>query len=300
MSTRQLVGRLVNPFEREGKWYKANLHTHTTTSDGNVSVVERIKQYQEKGYSILALTDHLKTNDVTLLSSEGFLVLSGMETHPLCPGGDPYHLVCLNISHPFDFPEATDANERIALVKKAGGEVIVGHPYWCGHNLNQLLPLAGYIGIEVYNATCTRIGKGFSSVHWDDLLDVGVVTPAVASDDVHSGGRDIFMGWTMVKAQELTPDSIMESLRSGCYYASCGPIIEDFRLKDNKVGLKCSPVQEIHFICQRSNGLSFYAEKGKEITEAEIQLTENIKYVRAEVVDRQGRHAWTNPFIFND
>ena len=31
--------KLRNPFARAGKWYKANLHTHTTTSDGRVYTI---------------------------------------------------------------------------------------------------------------------------------------------------------------------------------------------------------------------------------------------------------------------
>ncbi len=33
------------------------------------------------------------------------------------------------------------------------------------------------------------------------------------------------------------------------------------------------------------------------LTYAEMPLHENLQYVRAEVIDRQGRHAWTNPII---
>ena len=59
---------LVNPFAIKGKWYKAALHVHTTTSDGDVDVATRIKQYRDKGFDIVAITDHRKTNDLVITS----------------------------------------------------------------------------------------------------------------------------------------------------------------------------------------------------------------------------------------
>ena len=39
-------------------WYKGNLHTHTTNSDGAYTPEETIALYKSKGYDFLALTDH--------------------------------------------------------------------------------------------------------------------------------------------------------------------------------------------------------------------------------------------------
>ena len=62
-----------------GKFYKANLHCHSTVSDGKLSPAELKKIYMEKGYSIIAYTDH----DVMLphfeLQEENFLPLTGFE-----------------------------------------------------------------------------------------------------------------------------------------------------------------------------------------------------------------------------
>ncbi len=65
---------------KDGNFYKANLHCHSTVSDG-AKTPEEIKQiYMEKGYSIVAYTDHnafiLQNN---YLSDENFLALNGFE-----------------------------------------------------------------------------------------------------------------------------------------------------------------------------------------------------------------------------
>ena len=39
-------------------WYKGNLHTHTTRSDGRKSPEEVMALYRDHGYDFLALTDH--------------------------------------------------------------------------------------------------------------------------------------------------------------------------------------------------------------------------------------------------
>ncbi len=289
---------LVNPFEQKGNWYKANLHTHSTTSDGDTAFPDRVRQYKEKGYAILAATDHGKTNPVEGLSSKDFLLISGMEVHPPCAlNGDCYHFVCLNLPSSFKNPESPDPKVCLQEVRKAGGEYIIAHPYWCGHNLTHLLPFNDAIAVEVYNATCSKIGKAYSSVQWDDLLDLGWHLPAVAVDDVH-GGRDIFMGWTMVKSRNLDLNSVMEALRTGCYYSSCGPEIKDFRIENKKAVLECSPVAEIYFMAQRWHGGSVYADNGPDLTKAQYDLPDDLTYLRAEVVDRKGNRAWTNPIFF--
>lgn len=184
----------------------------------------------------------------------------------------------------------------LSLARKAGGEAVLSHPYWSGLTIDHLLSVRGNIAIEVFNATCTRFGKGFSSVHWDDLLNQGRMIPAIAVDDTHRG-RDIFMGWTMIRAESLAIAAVMEALRTGCYYASCGPVIEDFRIEDGKVFLRCSPVAEVHFVCSSWRGHSVYADGGEDLTSAEFTLKEKAGFVRVEVVDRRGNRAWTNPLM---
>lgn len=58
-------------------WYKGNLHTHTTNSDGAYTPEETIALYKSKDYDFLALTDHWFHGEGR--QEEKFLLLNGTE-----------------------------------------------------------------------------------------------------------------------------------------------------------------------------------------------------------------------------
>ncbi|MBQ8427358.1 MAG: hypothetical protein IJX16_06350 [Clostridia bacterium] len=66
-------------FGKEGKFYKANLHAHSTVSDGNLAPEQLKRIYMEKGYSVLAYTDHNILLDRQHLTDENFVALNGVE-----------------------------------------------------------------------------------------------------------------------------------------------------------------------------------------------------------------------------
>ena len=70
----------------KGSFYKANLHCHTTVSDGRKSPAEIKRLYMEKGYSIVAYTDHELMYPHPELSDGDFLALNGYEISVNSPG----------------------------------------------------------------------------------------------------------------------------------------------------------------------------------------------------------------------
>ena len=63
-----------------GGAFKANLHCHSTVSDGRLTVEEIKAQYMKHGYSIVAFTDHDVLLDHSDLNEPGrFLALNGYE-----------------------------------------------------------------------------------------------------------------------------------------------------------------------------------------------------------------------------
>lgn len=72
----------------KGNYYKADLHCHTTISDGKKTPEEIKEMYMAKGYSIVAFTDHeyiVTHNDLT---DDNFLAINGYEyavSEPVTP-----------------------------------------------------------------------------------------------------------------------------------------------------------------------------------------------------------------------
>ena len=60
-------------FPGEGKFYKANLHCHTVISDGKLTKEQIKEEYQKRGYSIVAFTDHRTYGYHPELTDENFI-----------------------------------------------------------------------------------------------------------------------------------------------------------------------------------------------------------------------------------
>jgi len=177
----------------------------------------------------------------------------------------------------------------------------IGHPYWCGQGVVELLPLAGVaLGVEVFNVTCTRVGRGLSESQWDELLAWCFHMAAIAVDDTHIES-DIQQGWTVVKASAPDSSSIMAALVAGEFYASTGPSIHDFSFDADTLRIACDPVAGIQFVATASSGHHVEAASGEAITEGEWCLPSGFTgYIRAEC-RRDAEHvAWTNPVFFKD
>jgi hypothetical protein len=75
------------PFDKPGRFWRGNLHTHSTQSDGHLSPENVCHLYREMGYDFIALTDHfLKSynypiTDTTPFQDETFTTILGAELH---------------------------------------------------------------------------------------------------------------------------------------------------------------------------------------------------------------------------
>lgn len=61
------------------KYYKANMHTHSVHSDGKLTVEKIKKAYKDRGYSIVAFTDHDVMVDNSHLNDKDFLTITSCE-----------------------------------------------------------------------------------------------------------------------------------------------------------------------------------------------------------------------------
>ena len=196
-----------DPFAVEGCWYRGNLHTHSTNSDGRKSPEDAVNWYRDNGYDFMALTDHNVVSDTSALTTDDFITIPGMEMHGPDPWlGTRYHIVGLGM-HSFDRgDESLGPQEAIDRVNADGGLAILGHPYWLGQTAADMSELEGFVGMEVFNSICDRNrAKGFSSVHWDDHGDTLGITWGFATDDTHWLLNEEGRGWVMVRTDRLQP-----------------------------------------------------------------------------------------------
>ena len=292
--------QLVNPFSTKGQWYKTALHVHTTTSDGDVDVPTRLQQYRDKGFDVVTITDHRQTNNLSGYSSDDFLVISGIEFHPKTYSGAPaHHLLGIGLPHPYEYNKELSAQEMIDDMKSKGAKIFYAHPYWTGHGYAEMTEVSGYLGVEVHNEGCRSTDSCSGRVHWDQMLNKGHVLTGVASDDVHKSAN-VGLAWTMIKAENLNEQSILDALENGSFYASNGPVIEDFYVDENmKVSVKCSPARKIVFRINGSgNGNVVLSKDSNEMVTAEWDMSrKKPQWVRCEVIDEKGNTAWSNPIF---
>lgn len=179
---------------KSGQFYKANLHCHTTMSDGHLTPDEVKKEYMEKGYSVVAFTDHeilFPHNDLT---EEKFLALNGVEfsvdekedyrdrtgkkCHFCCialdPGIDmtpcpdntknsrhPGNIVNYHLFKPQpgteNFPNEYSPeaiNARMAEIKKYGFFLTYNHPDWSLEEQNIFCRYQEMDAMEIFNNSC--------------------------------------------------------------------------------------------------------------------------------------------------
>jgi len=296
--------KFVNPFDLPGKWYKGNFHTHSRTSDGALWPQEVVRRYRAKGYDVLALTDHERTNDIRGLSDKKMLVINGAELHPpfLDRVGN-YHLVALDLPHGFPITRRAQQEVQACLdqVHRAGGLNILAHPRELSMKLSDVVGLKHLEAVEVWTTLSEMDCDGGSSeAEWAEAMAHGMFMSATGSDDTHwaprHGLREAFGGWTMLKMRSLTTANVLAAIRTGACYASAGPTIHDFRVTDGQIMLRCSPAIRVVFKGTSDSWIKRHAKAGKTIRSAAADLPEeNWPFVRAVVTDTNGHKAWTNP-----
>ncbi len=303
-----MINDTINAFNTKGNWYKGNLHSHTTCSDGMHSPEALVKKYEEKGYDFISVTDHNICSIDLLPDYKGILLINGVEfSFKDVVTNKDFHILGLGIKEAFTLPERVIAENVVNLIMARGGEAIICHPYWLCLTLEDIKPLKKCLGMEIYNRTCTGIGRGYSTVHWDDYLTNAGNIWGLAVDDTH-GDLTSFDGWIMAKANQCTEDAIMASIRSGHYYSTQGPEIKDMSITEKKLSIECSPVSNIYFICGNYGGRNEemfrslqdglnYVREDYTFTSAEYQITGNEKYIRVEIIDHKGKRAWSNPIF---
>ena len=292
---------MVSMFETPGQWLKGNIHTHTTQSDGAIGPAENIRWHEEHGYDVVSITDHDRVTDPSQFCDPSILVLLGTELSlGLTQGGGPFHLIACGLPADFEVPPVNSLRPQQAIdqVTSSGAACFVAHPHWSSSTMEELAALTGYHGLEVFNTGCDWENRtGRAEPYWDDMLRRGRRVWGLASDDSHWRYPDYGGGWVMLRAAERSVAAVREALKSGQFYATCGPTIDHVSIENGRLRITCSHAEAIYW-SEGRRGWSIHAEAGKLLTEAEFTINAQ-RYVRVQIVDEQGRWAWSNPFFLS-
>jgi hypothetical protein len=298
-------------FTAPGRFFRGNLHTHSTRSDGVLPPEEVCRRYRAHGYDFLALTDHFigrfgyPITDTTPFRAAGFTTLLGAEVHSgAMSNGELWHLVAVGLPPDFmpgdvpDFRPAKGQESAADLARRAraaGAYVAIAHPQWSGLTLDDARLIDAAHAVEVYNHGCA-VGcdrpDGFHTL--DLLLTEGRRLDLIATDDAHFSEPDHFGGWVMVKTLANEPEALLDALKAGHFYSTQGPEIRDIRVFADRVEVDCSPVAAI---IVQGQGSAARALHGESMTTGQMPLTRFTAspWIRVTVADRAGKRAWSNP-----
>ncbi|MEO0385999.1 MAG: CehA/McbA family metallohydrolase [Pseudomonadota bacterium] len=293
---------MLTAFQADGRFWKGNLHGHSTRSDGALDPEEVCRRYRDAGYDFTAITDHFRAVfdfpivDTTAYRETGFTTLIGAEVHaPATSWGDDWHILAVGL--PLDFAPTDAAETGPALARRcraAGAFVAIAHPQWYSLTLADAQSLDAAHAIEIYNhSSRLTFDRGDGSALLDTLLSRGREIGVIATDDSHWIQMDGFGGWVMVKAPENTPAALLSALKAGAYYASEGPEILDIQRKGDGLEVCTSPAANILAL---GPGAKAVLELGTELTTARLSLEPfRGSWCRVVVIDAAGRRAWSNP-----
>ena len=318
----------------EGSFYKANLHCHSTVSDGRWSP-ERIKQeYMTKGYSVIAFTDHDVLIPHPELTDEHFVALSGYEMeidevrqdgkqgkccHICLVAIEPDNVtqVCWHRSK-YLFGNARNYREQVRFYdepdyersfthecisdmmrrgREAGFFVTYNHPVWSLEDFRDYSGYEGMHAMEICNWGCVVEGyDDYVPQVYDDLLRLGKRIYCIGADDNHNSIEDSFGAFTVIKAPELTYRAITQALLDGHFYASQGPEIYGLWVEDGRIHIRCSDARKIECNFDIRRAFCAWSRPGEPLQEASFPLPERASFVRLTVTDFEGNHANTNAY----
>ena len=281
------------------KRYKINLHTHTRRSDGRVSAWVAARTYREAGYDAIAITDHWKVGMGETL--DGLPILAGCEYNF---GFDPanegvYHIQSL--FHEKDpMVERTDSVQTcIDKIIAAGGIPVLAHPAWSLNDPAEAMKLNGVEFTEIYNTVSGKhaSNRPYSGNFVDLMACRGRFYGLLASDDTHYYDGDEATAAIMVKADSLDPRDLKKAILAGDFYATTGPEVHA-KLENGVLEITCSPAAEINVYTNAAWSHGRHTV-GMGLTKHSYKPCKYDRFARVEVVDEQGRTAYTN-FIMID
>jgi hypothetical protein len=196
---------------------------------------------------------------------------------------------------------------NVDAIRAAGGVPSINHPnFGWAISADELAQVRNTRLFEVFNGhpMVNNVGGGGVpglEAAWDTILSRGVLLYGIAVDDAHQFKRPWDpmaakpgQGWIHVRAAKLGAADILDAMERGDFYSSTGVELTDYQAG--------SGVITVHI---RESGATkyrtlFIGRGGRVLQEsienpATYRVRGNEGYVRARVIDSNGRLAWTQP-----
>lgn len=295
--------------DRNKKYLKGNLHTHTTVSDGDYTIKEVLNIYKDNGYDFLAITDHeifCESNE-----DEGITLVHGIEEASTYTKNDDRsgtyaHFNCFlpkdkSEVKAYFYQNIDDLQETVDELKNKYELVQFNHPLFSRFLDNEHLSLHGYDLIEIYNHKDFVEETGMSNAEnlIRTMLNNHKKFLISANDDFHGPYYGVkndrcFGGFVMVDANN-DEESILHAIKDGRFYPSTGPMIKDFRRDGNTFKIGTTPVKRIIFYSNMRRCKNIFDLNDEEITQGEYELRGNEYYLWVKIIDKDGKIAWSQP-----
>lgn len=300
---------VLNPYE-EVTWesfeqHKANLHTHTTESDGDLSPAEVVEMYREAGYTIFSITEHdtdepahptwpWEDYDIDV-EATGMLPIKGNEI------SRPDHIG--SYFNDYGDPDQDSVPDALREIGQRNGLAVMFHPGRYSHihdvdfyvDLYETFP--HLIGMEVYNQSDRHPGD---RELWDQTLSrLMPERPvwATANDDFHRlehFARSLTL--FLLPPGELNEETFREAFVGGQFYAVHNPSRDTsqiltpqaIHLDDEAIRLRVDTAEEN----------VVWISHGQEIHRGPtLPLTTNLgDYVRVVLKGEEGTRTLLQPF----
>ena len=214
----------ITLIQKDPRWLKGDLHTHTLASDGVHTLEELAMKAKKHGLDFIAVTDHNQfTSSDRMPEIDGVTMIPGVEwTH------FNGHANFTGIDQPYDGAYVTgaenEAAEKFASARKRGALITINHPFdpVCSFlfDINSL----PFDCLEIWNGPMRESNLraiGF----WHQLLCSGKKLPAVGGSDYHRDTPFIFLGGptTCVFAESNGKSDILAALRAGHAFITFAP-----------------------------------------------------------------------------
>lgn len=298
----------------EGNLYKANLHGHTTVSDGEFSPAQIKEFYKSRGYHAVAFTDHQVCIPHPELNDDDFVALTGIEIACGIRKSTSIHVCGIardpkaELRHPNVIENDIGLlNDGIRLLKEKNFITTLNHPRWSGISAADIAAIQGFANMEVVNGYELMLdGYGDSSACYEEALRSGRKILPFATDDNHhqsepgKPGYEFFRGFTVLKAPSLSYASLIDALDQGAFFASTGPMFHNLWLEDGVLHIECSPVRGVYIHGNLYRHRASKVVSGDTLTALDMDIRDafaDSSYLFVKIMDTNGGCAWACPIF---